>query len=42
MIALMMRGRTAEEIRQTFGIENDLTPAKEEQIRLENYWCEQR
>ncbi len=35
-IANMIKGKTAEQIRQTFGIENDLTPEEEDQIRTEN------
>ena len=35
-------GKSAEEIRRTFNIENDLTAEEEEQIRKENAWCEER
>lgn len=41
-VALMIKGKTTEEIRQTFGIENDFTPEEEEQIRKENEWCEEK
>ena len=33
-------GRTPEQIRQTFHIENDFTPAEEEALRAENSWAE--
>ncbi|TVU50839.1 hypothetical protein EJB05_02230, partial [Eragrostis curvula] len=38
-IADMMTGQTAEQMRQTFGITNDLTPEEEEEIRRENSWA---
>lgn len=37
-IANMIKGKTPEEIRKTFNIENDFTPEEEEQIRKENEW----
>ena len=40
-IAAMMKGKTPEEIRQTFNIQNYFTPEEEEQIRRENAWCEE-
>lgn len=40
-VASMMKGKTAEQIRQTFGIVNDFTPEEEAQVRLENKWCEE-
>lgn len=39
-IANMIKGKTPEEIRQTFNIKNDFTPEEEEEIRKENEWCE--
>ena len=38
-VANMIKGKTPEEIRQTFNIKNDFTPEEEEQIRKENEWC---
>ncbi|XP_062716300.1 S-phase kinase-associated protein 1-like [Aedes albopictus] len=40
-VANMMKGKTENEIRKTFNIQNDLTPEQEEQIRKENEWCEE-
>ncbi|KAL3634323.1 SKP1-like protein 1A [Castilleja foliolosa] len=37
-VAYMIKGKTPEEVRQTFGIENDITPEEEKQIRNENKW----
>jgi S-phase kinase-associated protein 1 len=39
-VADKIKGKTPEEIRQTFGIVNDFTPEEEEQIRKENEWYE--
>lgn len=38
-IASMIRGKTPEQIRKLFNIENDFTPEEEEKIREENRWC---
>ncbi|KAL7271171.1 hypothetical protein RUND412_006098 [Rhizina undulata] len=40
-IANMMKGKSPDEIRQTFNIGNDFTPEEEEQIRRENEWAEE-
>jgi S-phase kinase-associated protein 1 len=39
-IADMIRGKTPEQIRATFNIENDFTPEEEAQLRAENSWAE--
>jgi S-phase kinase-associated protein 1 len=39
-VASDLKGKTVEEIRETFGIENDFTQEEEEEIRNENKWCE--
>lgn len=41
-VAFMIRGKTPEEIRKTFNIENDFTPKEEEQVREENHWVEEK
>ena len=38
LAANMIKGKTPEEIRRTFNIENDFSPEEEEQIRKENVW----
>ena len=38
-VASMIKGKTPEEIRETFNIVNDFTP--EAQVRAENAWCEE-
>jgi len=40
-VASMIKGKTPEEIRQTFNIVNDFTPEEEAQVREENRWCEE-
>mmetsp|Transcript_6286 Transcript_6286/g.11878 ORF Transcript_6286/g.11878 Transcript_6286/m.11878 type:complete len:166 (+) Transcript_6286:171-668(+) len=40
-VASMIKGRTPEEIRQTFNITNDFSPEEEAQVREENKWCEE-
>jgi len=39
--ASMIKGKTPEEIRQTFNITNDFSPEEEAQVREENRWCEE-
>ncbi|KAJ3102278.1 hypothetical protein HK100_004392 [Physocladia obscura] len=38
-VANMIKGKSAEQIRDMFNIENDFTPEEEEQIRRENEWA---
>ena len=38
-MASVIKGKTTEELRQTFGIQNEFTPEKEQQIIEENKWC---
>ena len=38
-VASIIKGKTTEEIRKTFGIQNDFTPEEEQQIIEENKWC---
>lgn len=40
-IAMMIQGRTTEEIRAVFNIKNDFTPEEEEKIRKENQFIEE-
>jgi S-phase kinase-associated protein 1 len=40
-VADMMKGKTTEQIRELFNIENDFTPEEEEQIRKETKWCDE-
>jgi S-phase kinase-associated protein 1 len=40
-VASMIKGKTPEEIRQTFNITNDFSPEEEAQVREENRWCEE-
>ncbi|KAG4076333.1 hypothetical protein HA402_005776 [Bradysia odoriphaga] len=41
-VANMMRGKTPEEIRQTFNIQCDFDDDENERIRRENEWCEEK
>ena len=36
-----MKGKSIEEIRELFNIENDLTPEEEAQILEENKWAQE-
>ena len=38
-IASIIKGKSPEEIRRIFNIQNDFTPEEEAQIREENQWC---
>ena len=40
-VASLIKGKTPEEIRETFNIVNDFTPEEEAQVRAENAWCEE-
>mmetsp|Transcript_9956 Transcript_9956/g.18854 ORF Transcript_9956/g.18854 Transcript_9956/m.18854 type:complete len:163 (-) Transcript_9956:2128-2616(-) len=40
-VATMIKGKTPEEIRETFNITNDFTPEEEARVREENKWCEE-
>ena len=40
-VASMIKGKSPEEIRQTFNIVNDFTPEEEAKVREENKWCEE-
>ncbi len=39
-VANMMKGKTAEQLRETFNVHNDFTPAEEAAIIEENKWAE--
>ncbi|CAN9362319.1 unnamed protein product [Alternaria alternata] len=41
-VANMIKGKSPDEIRKTFNIQNDFTPEEEEQIRRENESAEDR
>lgn len=41
-VANMIKGNSAEEIRETFNIVNDFTPEEEAQIKKENEWSEDK
>eukprot|EP00462_Mataza_sp_D1_P005276 CAMPEP_0175104776 /NCGR_PEP_ID=MMETSP0086_2-20121207/9969_1 /TAXON_ID=136419 /ORGANISM="Unknown Unknown, Strain D1" /LENGTH=177 /DNA_ID=CAMNT_0016380313 /DNA_START=44 /DNA_END=577 /DNA_ORIENTATION=+ len=40
-VASLIKGKTPEQIRKTFNIENDFTPEEEEAVRQENRWAEE-
>ncbi|KAL7670294.1 hypothetical protein ACOME3_005233 [Neoechinorhynchus agilis] len=40
VVADMIKGKSPEEIRRTFNIQNDFTQSEENQIRMENSWCD--
>lgn len=39
-ISNMLKGKSADEIRKQFVIENDFTAEQKEEIRKQNEWCE--
>ena len=38
-VASLIKGKSTEEIRKLFSIQNDFTPEEEQQIQEENKWC---
>jgi S-phase kinase-associated protein 1 len=38
-VADMIKGKTPDEIRELFGVENDFSPEEEEEVRRENAWA---
>lgn len=40
VVVNMIRGKSAEEVRNILGIENDFTPEEEEALKRDNEWCE--
>lgn len=42
VVGNLMKGKTSEEIRKVFNIQNDHPPEDEEQLRKENEWCEEK
>jgi S-phase kinase-associated protein 1 len=41
-VADMIKGKTPEQIRQEFDIQNDFTPEELEEVRRDNAWCDDR
>ena len=41
-VANLIKGKSPKEIRETFNIEDDFTPAEREQILKENEWCDEK
>ena len=41
-VANMIKGKSSDEIRKTFNINNDFTADEEEQVRKENEWCKEK
>lgn len=39
-VSVMIKGKSAEEIRKIFNISNDFTAEEQAQVREENKWCE--
>merc|ERR1719373_1205971 len=40
-VASMIKGKSPEEIRRKFNIQNDFTPEEEEAVRQENKWAKE-
>ena len=40
-VASMIKGKSVQEVRSLFNIENDFTPEEEAQIMEENKWAEE-
>ncbi|KAJ9470567.1 SCF ubiquitin ligase complex protein SKP1a [Diplonema papillatum] len=40
-VASLLKGKTTEQIRALFNIDNDFTPEEEEKIKEENRWCDE-
>lgn len=40
-VASMLKGKSPEQIRALFNIENDFTPEEEQKITEENHWCDE-
>ena len=40
-VASLIKGKSVQEIRQFFNIENDFSPEEEEQVMQENKWAEE-
>ena len=40
-VASLIKGKSIQEIRQFFQIENDFSPEEEEQVMQENKWAEE-
>jgi len=40
-VASMLKGKSSEQIREMFGIENDFSKEEEDKIKEENKWCEE-
>jgi S-phase kinase-associated protein 1 len=41
-VADMIKGKSPEQIRQEFDIQNDFTPEELEEVRRDNAWCDDR
>lgn len=41
-VANQIKGKTADDIRKQFNIQNDFTPEEEEEVRHENEWVEEK